>query len=364
FDRGAHWQPLQLDLPVVPITDIKVYRKDLVVSTMGRSFWILDDISVLHQINDQTASAQAFLFRPRDSYRARWTGSLERRFSGYSPEYPPGGVMVHYHLSHDAQDELKLDVLDSEDRVVRSYSARPRSAGAEEPDQGMRFPRRGRGTASLSTQAGMHRLVWDLEHAPPPNAPRGGATAVPGRYQVRLTLGQWSQTQEFDLLIDPRVADDGVTIDDLRAQFQLVQRLGRSWGRARSAVERIGSVRGQLQSVAENARRAELEEAVSKRADQLARQLTEIEELLVQTEEGKVGAQLEPQLMGQMSYLWSMVTGADQRPAKSAYDRLDDIEEVLQGLQDRLSRLLKDDIAAFNKQLREQKLGPVIFNQP
>ncbi len=370
FDDGAHWQSFQIDLPATPITGIKVHRKDLVLSTMGRSFWILDNLSPLHQLNDEVASSNAWLFEPVEAYRVRWAGNLDRRFPGYGPEYPRGGAVIDYYLAEGAEGPVKLEILDSRGQVVRTFAASGSGPGAGPAFvQGMRAPvRRGGFGQGLKGNSGMHRFVWDMRYPGNKNAQGrrggGGPMAVPGDYSVRLSVGEWQQSRPLRLRMDPRVAKDGVTIDDLQAQFDLSIRLRNLVDRTWDTIRNIRAVRDQLQSVARNARGAGLENGIAGEARDLSRQLTRVEKLLVQTESGKVGAQLEPQLIGQLRYLGSMIAPADQRPANSAYDRIKDIEKELEGYRSQLSEVLDEGVAEFNRMLVGKGVAPVIFTGP
>ena len=119
FDNGRNWQSFQLNLPVTPVTDIRVYEGDLVLSTMGRSFWILDDLIPLHQIKRELAASQAQLLRPRPTYRTRYSISIGR---ANGPEYPPPGARIHYLLAPEIEAPITLDIIDPEGTVIRSFS--------------------------------------------------------------------------------------------------------------------------------------------------------------------------------------------------------------------------------------------------
>ncbi len=232
FDNGAHWQPFQLNLPATPVTDIKVAHKDLVVATQGRSFWILDNLTPLHQLNDKLAASQAFLFAPREAVRTSGGrgGGLGRAAVG--PQYPMPGAMIDYYLARTPSADITLEILDEAGKVVRRFSsaataAQARPAATEAPpgegEEGG-FRMRG-GPTRLDKSAGWHRFTWDLRYPGPwqsaalPEGPNG-PLAVPGKYAARLTVGSWTSTQPFTVIEDPRVTKAGVTIADLREQFE------------------------------------------------------------------------------------------------------------------------------------------------
>lgn len=305
FDNGALWQSLQLNLPVTPITDLKVHRKDLILSTMGRSFWILDDLTPLYQLNAKVSSATAYLFAPRMTYRMRWSGFRRR---ADNPEYPDSGAMIYYYLKEEPETDLSLMIRDDKGNVVRNFSSRDQSSNR------------------LSKRAGMTRFIWDLRYPGAYDLQTGrpggrGPLALPGSYTLTLSSGSWSQDQTFKVKIDPRVEADGVSLGDLTEQLALNLQVREALSKTRMAVARI---RG-----------------VSTTDSSLQSRLKEIEEELIQTKDGKVGAQLQPKLMRQLTYLYGMTTQADQKPGMDAYLRLKDIEQKLDELLIRLENLLK-----------------------
>ena len=248
FDNGAHWQPFQLNLPHTPVTDIKLAHGDLVLSTQGRGFWILNDLSPLHQIREATATDAAVLFAPREAVRT--AGGRGGR--GAAIQYPQPGAQIDYYLGKAPAGDLKLEVLDGGGQVIRTFtSAAP---AAEEPSDGAPQDEEeggfGRGRAPavrLDKSPGMHRVTWDLRYPGPwmsaarPEGPNG-PMAVPGRYAVRLTEGGWSSTQPLTMTEDPRITAVGVTLSDLREQFDhnmrvrdLVSEVNRLVARVRAA---------------------------------------------------------------------------------------------------------------------------------
>jgi len=359
FDDGAHWQPFQLNLPVTPVTDIKVYQQDLVLSTMGRSFWILDDVSPLHELDPRVASADAHLFQPRAAYRMRYS-SFGREPS--DPEYPRVGAMIDYYLAEEPAGELRLEILDATGKLVRAFSSEgpPGEEAGGEP-RWTRAGFEGVVTPRLPKDAGMHRFIWDLRY---PGAwaaePRGtgsyGPLAAPGTYQARLSLGDWSQTRSFEVLVDPRVAEDGVTQEDLEAQLAFNLPLVDVMSDARKAAHRIGSVREELQK-----RTAEIEDRdLSNRARRLEQRLATVEAQLV-TEEGRYP---QPMLIEQLGYLYGMTSGADQKLGADAYARFDELKAELAGHLSELERLLETDLGELNQLLRTHRLAPVTIAEP
>ncbi|MEJ2371929.1 MAG: hypothetical protein P8Y07_13900, partial [Gemmatimonadales bacterium] len=218
FDDGARWQPLQLNLPVTPITDLQVHHGDLVVATQGRSFWILDDLSPLRQLTEEVARSDAYLYEPANAYRARF--GYNDNF-GFSPDTVPGGALFHFYLAEAPTEQVALQILDESGEPIRTYTWEPKkdmaegtgaksesaaedageAASSDEP-----FERSAKGD-SISVRAGLNRANWNLRHEAPEIVedavyfgPTFGPMVAPGRYQVRLTIGDWSQTRGFELL--------------------------------------------------------------------------------------------------------------------------------------------------------------------
>ena len=327
FDNGATWQPFQLNLPNVPVTDIKVHHKDLVVSTQGRAFWILDDISPLHQLTPRIITSAVHLYKPRDGYRTRVSPNvLGPRVSYYLPAAPSGPVTI--------------DVLDAAGGVVNSYNSETpvsgggrggrggRGAGAgnaatagdeqQDPDA---MPGSGRGRFGgppphVTKDAGMNRFVWDVRD-------QRGLTTPPGLYQVRLTAGESTATQPFNVLIDPRVAEGGVTAADLKEQFDhnvrmrdLVTSANQLVGRVRDAQTRL---RGATGADAETAKRVEA----------IAGKLL--------SEPVRYG---KPGLQAHITYLAGMTTGVDQKIGRDAIERYQVLKKELDAMRAELDRVL------------------------
>ncbi|MFB3069528.1 MAG: WD40/YVTN/BNR-like repeat-containing protein, partial [Gemmatimonadales bacterium] len=339
FDDGANWQSLQLNLPATPVTDMRVHQKDLVISTMGRSFWILDDLTPLHQLDDRVASSRVHLFAPRDAYRMRYGGRRARRGpSPADPEFPPAGVMIDYYLADTPDAEVTLEILDEDGALVRGFSSSTPPAEWNVPEQpGMREFRLERvGGPRLAKEAGMHRFVWNMEHAGAWDENReeaggGGPMVVPGAYQVRLTVGNWSDTQPFELMMDPRVTADGVTYADLEEQVTLSLQVRDALSRARMAAVQIADARKKL----------------AEQTDETARART-VDDALAAIEAKLVTADLRsyptPMLTAQLSYLYTNLDRADQKPGRDAHERFVELDGLLQGYIRELERILRANV--------------------
>ncbi|HEY1524756.1 MAG TPA: hypothetical protein VGH51_00850 [Candidatus Angelobacter sp.] len=252
INDGDLWQPLQLNLPVSPVHDLVIKNNDLVIATHGRSFWILDDISPLRQLIADVQAAPAHLFAPSPAMRIRASTHGDTPLPPEEPagENPPPGAIFYYYLKSPAQGEVKLEVLDAKGQVVRSYSSKDQPFHPPTPPA---FPAYWfKPEEPLSTAAGMHRFLWDGRYSAPPVAQPGysmftvagrdvprepaGPQALPGSYQVRLTVYGKTYTEPFKLTMDPRVK---ATPQDLEKQFALELKLVQTLQQANQAVEDI-----------------------------------------------------------------------------------------------------------------------------
>jgi photosystem II stability/assembly factor-like uncharacterized protein len=338
FDDGAHWQPFQQNLPVTPITDIKIVNKDLVMSTMGRGFWVMDDVSPLHQLGDQVASAPAHLFAPRDAYRMRYGGGFG--FGGPTPdepEFPDPGATIDYYLAQVPSGPVTLEILDAGGSVLRTFTSEaPPQTVQPAPPTMREFQYERLGGPRLETNAGTNRFTWDLTVPGPwdDNPRRSGSNGPmvePGSYQVRLTAGNVRQTRSLTVRMDPRVLDDGVTREDVAAQLALSLRIRDDLSAVRMAAARVEEARNGLTPRNDRASR------------QLDQRLKEVEDQLVTADAYRYP---KPMLIDQYEYLYGNLTRADQRPGQDAYARFEFLHAELERHLAALEELLTTDSAA------------------
>ena len=261
FDDGDHWQSLQLNLPHTSMRDLCIRHDDLIVATHGRSFWILDDISPLRQITDATANADV-LFKPAPAYRVQRSTNPDTPIPPDEPlgQNPPDGAILDYYLAKPSS-EAKIEILDAHGAVVRSFSStdQPEQTAAQLSQQVIplywirpfKVP---------STEAGMHRWIWDLHYATPlathyeypisavphdtPRTPQG-PLALPGNYTVRLTTSGQTYTASLAVKMDPRVT---TPLAGLQQQFDLQVRLASLLTNSTKAVLQARSIREQIKN--------------------------------------------------------------------------------------------------------------------
>ncbi len=221
FNDGDDWQPLRLNMPATSIRDLVIHDDDVVVGTHGRSFWILDDVTPLRQLDAKVAAAPAHLFKPQAAYRVQWNVNEDTPLPPEEPagKNPPDGAIINYYLGK-AAGPLKLEILDAKDRLVRRYTSDDKPAKIDEntltiPSYWIRPPQ------ILSAKAGAHRFIWDLRFAPAGGGKKGGGYSmraiyrdtpgpqgpmVPaGDYMVKLTVDGQTYAQPLTVRPDPRL---------------------------------------------------------------------------------------------------------------------------------------------------------------
>jgi hypothetical protein len=251
FDDGAQWQPLQLNLPMVPVTDLRVHMNDLVAASQGRSFWILDGISPLHQLDEVNEAADVYLFKPQDAYRLD--------VSGWRPQQaknPPNGAVIYYALKEeieDAEGNLVLEILDDDGTVIRRFS----NEAATEEEGGFVKGVIGEPPAPpLDAKAGMNRYVWNFRterYTEVSDTIRYVSTrpyrVAPGTYQARLTLNGESITKAFEVIPDPR--RDPIAADAWQHQQALLAELAAMVNEIHGSTNHMRSVVAEIRGVLE-----------------------------------------------------------------------------------------------------------------
>ena len=321
FNDGETWEAFQQNMPVTPITDLKIHRQDLVLSTMGRGFWILDNIKTLHQLNQDAYAKTTQLFQPKNTYRYRYAFFRGIAAMEGAPTYPAPSVLIDYYLAEDQQAPIRLEIVDASGKAVRSYISMAKNSNkSEEGTRDMATNEISYSVnANLSAKKGMHRFRWDMRHTGAWNAMemqrfRNGPYALPGTYTAKLTVGDQSYEQSFELLLDPRAEESGVTTADLKQQIEISLKVVDLLSDARRLLEEVKKTKTSLGKKTESASKERLAE------------LESLEQKL-ETAEGRYQT---PMLIDQIRYLYGITRQADQRPGQDVYTRYDELLNLLQ----------------------------------
>ncbi len=363
IDNGAHWQPFQRNLPIVPISDLQLYDDDLIVGTQGRSLWILDDLTSLQQLAQTRPSTALHLFAPRDLVRA------DRSQSGGSGgretvlDAPPAGAVFNLWLRDSVTSPYTIEVRTAAGALVRTLT----TDSAES---------RRRQQPILPVKAGAHAVVWDLTWPGPLMAAdqvlwgyTGGIRVVPGSYEVRLVSAAVTQAHRFTVKADPRLTD--VSQSDYIAQFETARQLRDTLESLNRALETMRGVRAQAKASLEQAAKAGVAAELAPLAAALGARLDSLEQLMTEPrikvtyDVLRFGGRLDNQLAetygnvtGTNGYIHG---GPEGRPTAGATQRTGELVGQWTPMVQRLESVLTTDVAAFNAKVSALGVAPIVI---
>ncbi len=355
-DNGARWQRFT-GMPVTPVTDLEVRHGDLIASTEGRAFWILDDLSPLRQQTAEVARAAVHLYAPRPAILLAGGGG----FGGGGGanrvgRNPPTGATVHFRLgtAPDSTTKVSLEFLDARGTVLRTYSNRS-----------------GTGPARLAPRAGINSFTWDLRREAPTTlqgvqlfgAPSGGgAKVLPGRYQVRLTVGAAAQTQMFEVRSDPRLEPIPAAVIAERDSIAnlLVTRIGE----IHDAVLRVRDLRAQVTGIVTRTASDPMADSISAEGKKLTGKAESLDpRMTTKAGNGQDIINYANGINGQFGFLLGQVEGNPGLTAQ-VRARLDELERMWSALKGEVEVLETTDVERFNKLLERANVPGLITPKP
>ena len=378
WDDGDHWQSLQLNLPVSSVRDLTLHGDDLVIATHGRSFWILDNITPLRQALEAEKNGGPWLYRPATAVR------VDNDFFTGTPlppeeptaENPPSGAMIDYFLP-SAASVVRLEVFDSQQNLIRKFSAEDHSSENQRAAKYANLPVAERWFPKpevLEKTAGMHRFVWNLtwgssggpaadedsEYRNP-----SGPKAVPGIYQIRLTVDGKTQSQSLEVFMDPR---SPATPEELTQQLQLGRQIFGETIEARRALAEIGSVQKQLADIQQKlgqrnlgAQSAQLKSALDEAQSGIGKILAN--KVVANKERAaEEGAGLEEAYAGLASALRVVESGDRAVPSQAIAVYTESSQQVKARIAE-WARFKQTRVAQLNQQLREANLAPIAISE-
>ena len=381
FDAGEHWQSFQLNLPVVPITDLAIQKRDkeLVVATQGRSFWIFDDLPVLHQLMDAggfSAVGETKLFTPKESYRMPG-GSFPPGPTATLGRNPANGVVVYYSLKAKPTTDVDLEFFDSAGKSIRKFTAKLPKHGEAAATVAPAGPPPGEGffgggaPPPVPTDVGLNRFVWDTRYADAVRFPgmilwageTRGPKVSPGTYQVKLTVDGKTLTQNFEVKADPRLT---TTPADYAKQLDLGLNIRDKLSETHNAIIQIRDVRKQVEDLLKRVGNQPNSKPVNDAGTALNKKLTEIEEALYQTKNQSSQDPLNYpiRLNNKLAALAGVVGGAEAAPTAQSYAVYDELVAQIDAQLQRLAQLMQTDVPAFNQLVRDQNIPAVVVKPP
>jgi hypothetical protein len=367
LNGGDSWRRFQLNLPVVPITDLAFQKRDneLVVATQGRAFWILDDLPLVTQLTDAALKEPVHLFAPKETIRSAGGGGF-RPPDPATGQNPPNGTVVYYSLAAKPKSDVTLEFLDPNGKLIKKFTSKAlppkhHDPDAEEDDDD--FPRARPGADRVPAEAGMNRFVWDLRYPDATTFPGlimwaasvRGPFAVPGTYQVRISADGHTQTQKFEVRKDPRLS---TTPQDYARQLELALQIRDKVSAINQTVIDIREIRKQLNEYAERVKDPKVVEA----AKSLAKKLTDVEEELYQT---KNRSNEDPlnfpiKLNNKLAALEGVVESSDNPPTSQSNVVWEDLATKANAQLQKYKQLSSTGLSSFNKLVREQNVPAVV----
>lgn len=352
IDDGAHWQSFQLNLPRTPVTDIKVHENDLVLSTQGRSFWILDDLSPLRVVDPGSTPSPLTLFKPAAAYRTQLPG----RSAQPGPDRYPAGALIYFQADGPVADsEISLEIIDASGRTAQCWQSHPKEeANAEK----------------LEIREGLNRVEWDLTYPGPFTVddlvtmvmrnPAAGPEAVPGEYRVRLSSGEIALTEELELKMDPRWE---TSVSKLQETFEMAVKIRDMITDFQEAIAQTRSIRDQVEEISSLAGKNDHSPKIRKWAETLCDQLSQLEGALINNdiESSQDAIGMERRLSNRMGRLYQVVRGHDAAPTGGMKERLADLELVYSRHMKTFAKLTGEDLAEFNAMLEDEGVSHIMI---
>jgi len=353
FDDGISWKPFQMNLPVVPITDLTIKHDNLIAATQGRGFWIIDDLTPLHQLNEKVTSADFYIYKPMPSYRM---GGGQGKPSKTAGQNHPGGVMVHYFLKDTAKAQVSLEFMQVDGTRISKYSTKPDKKAKEE---------------KLAIKQGSNRFVWNMSYASAEGfdgmilwwSSLSGPRALPGTYKVKLTVNDKSMETDFVILKDPRSTS---TEADMKAQFDFQQEVIGKLSETNTAIKKIRQVREQLNRTTDpfKDKKDQLKDVLDM-AKSIQDKMKTIEETLYQTKNksGQDPLNFPIKLNNKLGHLNSLVGSGDFRPTDQAVTFKNEITAEINKHLQALDKIFKEDVPALNTLIKQKNLDAIMLSE-
>lgn len=346
FDDGASWKPFQLNLPIVPVTDLVVRDNNLIVATQGRSIYIIDDLTVLHQLDANPGNTSAILYQPKDAYRTK--GGTSRRASLTDGQNHPNGVVTHFYLKDFAdKDSVALTYTNTAGDTLASFST-----FAKERDK------------KLTVKKGGNTHVWDTEGKGAERLPGmilwwanlSGAKAVPGTYQVHLTANGATQSHTFNILADPRAE---VSVADMQQQYDFITEINETVDAAHQSIKKIRKINEQLGAFMKQYKDNEATKELVEKAKAMKEGFEEIEKALYQTQNRSNQDPLNfpIRLTNKLAHLNSLVSLDDFPPTAQDIAVKEELSAEIHTQLEAFNKLVDEEMTAFNKAFNELNLN-------
>ena len=344
FNDGKNWQSFKLNLPAVPVHDLVCKDGDLIAATHGRSFWILDDLTPLQQINNEVASSEVHLFKPRDAYRVR----------GFEP-------VIHYYLKAPGKDDVTLEFLDEKGNFIKIFKSQNEGVSTKSTSQQSPF-RGSSGQRKISAKIGMNRFKWDMRY-PDARGINGGTflmggslrgpVAVPGTYQVRINAGGHSLIQSFAIKQNPNLTTNKT---EYQKQFDLLIAIRDKLSITHDAINQILDIKKEVEESLENLKDQKAKKYINEFGKKLNTELTTVLNELVELRYTGFDDQtlIYPLKLNNRIASLQRSAGTDTKPTDQCYANFKELSAELAIHLEKLTIIMKKDVSAFRGLLKNK----------
>jgi len=340
-NEGTYWQPLQLNLPIVPITDLAVKNNNLIVATQGRSLWILDDLSLLHQALG-VDNKENILFKPKDTYRMGGSSNDKSLTTGTNH---PSGVITYFYVKNPEEKEIKLSYLNSNNDTIRTVSTKNKKDKFKVKEGSNNYVWNTRGQSAENFE-GM--ILWWASL----NAPK----AVPGNYKVVLSVEDENYIQSFDIVSNPNSETD---IAGMQKQFDFITDINETVDNAHKSIKKIRAINKQLTAFQKQYKDDERVEDLKEKAKKLSEDFSKIEKALYQTQNksGQDPLNFPIKLTNKLAHLNSLVGMGDFPPTEQDVAVKDELTQKINSELEKFNALVSDEIKMFNAEFNSLHLN-------
>jgi photosystem II stability/assembly factor-like uncharacterized protein len=343
FNDGKNWKPFQLNLPIVPITDLTIKDNSLIVATQGRSLWMIDDLTVLHQLYNTNQKAN-ILFHPKDTYRMRGGSRKGSKTSGTNL---PSGVITYFNLKdYDEKDEVSLTYFDTKGDTIKTFSTKNKKKD------------------KLKVEKGTNQFVWNMTYDGAERlkgmilwwASLSGPRAIPGDYKVSLNVNGESISQPFTILADPRAES---TLEDMKNQFAFIKDVNETMDNAHKSIKKIKKINAKLSAFETQYKDDDNVKDLVEKAKKLKEKFSEIEKALYQTKNrsGQDPLNFPIRLTNKLGHLNSLVSMGDFAPTEQDIAVKNELSKQINEQLATFNNLVDNEIKAFNATFNNKKLS-------
>ncbi|WP_334056678.1 WD40/YVTN/BNR-like repeat-containing protein [Polaribacter sp. P097] len=347
FDDGKNWESMQLNLPIVPITDLAIKEDNLIAATQGRSLWIIDDLTVFHQLDKNVAKKEMFLYKPKDAYNLSGGRGRTSRTAGTNHS---GGVNMYYYLKDlEDKDVVSITISDANDNVIKTFSTKPNKDLKE---------------GKLSAKEGNNIFNWNMMYDGAESvkgmilwwASLSGPMALPGTYKATLKLNDAQQSQQFTILKNP-VSE--ATESDMKAQFDFINDINTKMTEIHKALKNVKKVRSQVGLLKKSIADKEANKELIDFADKLVKDMTTIEETLYQTKSksGQDPLNFPIRLNNKLAHLNSLTRVGNYAPTDQAIAFKNEITATIDVELAKLYQLFDNEVKALNQKVKESNIN-------